>query len=122
MFKTSKLLTASFIIMISAAGQASAHAHLTSSVPADKSIVQASPAAVALNFSEELNIRFSGATIAGTDGKRISTGDAKLSDDGKTLTVPLPESLDAGGYVVEWRVLSTDGHKTKGSYGFTVKP
>ena len=122
MFKTNKLLIASFIATLVVAGQASAHAHLTSSAPADKATVQVSPAAVELHFSEELNLRFSGATIAAAGDKQVPTGDAKLSDDGKTLTVPVSGSLDAGGYVVEWHVLSTDGHKTKGSYGFTVKP
>ncbi|MFK0331774.1 copper homeostasis periplasmic binding protein CopC [Rhizobium sp. NPDC090275] len=122
MSRTSKFLIASFVATLVAAGQASAHAHLTSSVPADKATVQVSPAAVELHFSEELNLRFSGATIAGAGDTQVPTGDTKLSDDGKTLTVPVSGSLDAGGYVVEWHVLSTDGHKTKGSYGFTVKP
>jgi methionine-rich copper-binding protein CopC len=120
--RTTKILIASFVAALAIAGQASAHAHLTSSVPADKATVQVSPVAVELHFSEELNLRFSSATIAGAGDKQIKTGDAKLSDDGKTLTIPVPESLDAGGYVVEWHVLSTDGHKTNGSYGFTVKP
>ncbi len=119
---TNKFRAASFIAILSFAGQASAHAHLTSSVPADKSTVQAPPAAVELHFSEELNIRFSGATITESGDKRIHTGDATLSDDGKTLTVPVPQKLDAGEYLVEWHVLSTDGHKTKGTYGFAVKP
>ncbi len=122
MSRTSKFVIASFVATLVAAGQASAHAHLASSVPADKATVQVSPTAVELHFSEELNLRFSGATIAGAGDKQVTTGDAKLSTDGKTLTVPVSGSLDAGGYVVEWHVLSTDGHKTKGSYSFTVKP
>jgi methionine-rich copper-binding protein CopC len=99
-----------------------AHAHLKTSTPADKSTVSASPTQIDLHFTEELNLRFSGATITGPGKIEIKAGDATLSDEGKTLTVPVPTKLDAGSYTVEWHVLSTDGHKTNGSYGFTVKP
>jgi methionine-rich copper-binding protein CopC len=36
--------------------------------------------------------------------------------------VPVTDELVAGTYTVEWHVLSTDGHKSRGTYGFTVKP
>jgi len=45
-----------------------------------------------------------------------------LMDEGKTLMVPLAETLSPGAYAVEWHILSTDGHKTNGTYAFTVKP
>jgi methionine-rich copper-binding protein CopC len=38
------------------------------------------------------------------------------------LSVPVIGTLQPGIYTVEWHALSTDGHKTTGSYSFTVKP
>jgi copper resistance protein C len=39
-----------------------------------------------------------------------------------TLVVPVTATLAAGTYTVDWHALATDGHKTNGSYTFTVKP
>ncbi|AYG61221.1 hypothetical protein CCGE525_00435 [Rhizobium jaguaris] len=38
------------------------------------------------------------------------------------LMVPISGTIGAGTYTVEWHALSADGHKTTGSYTFTVKP
>jgi len=122
MSKHTRLTALSALALVIFAGQAFAHAHLTESVPADKATVAVSPDELDLHFSEELDLKFSGAKIIGPDKASVKTGDAMLMDDGKTLMVPLPEKLDPGAYEVEWHVLSTDGHKTKGAYGFTVKP
>jgi methionine-rich copper-binding protein CopC len=35
--------------------------------------------------------------------------------------VGLSQPLQAGSYQVNWHVLSVDGHKTAGSYRFSVK-
>jgi methionine-rich copper-binding protein CopC len=40
----------------------------------------------------------------------------------KMMMAPIPTSLKPGSYTVNWHVLSSDGHKSSGSYGFTVKP
>jgi methionine-rich copper-binding protein CopC len=45
-----------------------------------------------------------------------------LANHEATLTVPLQSALPPGAYTVKWHVLSTDGHKTEGSYSFMVKP
>jgi copper resistance protein C len=104
-------------------GQVLAHAHLESAVPAENAIVKVSPVEIDLTFSEGLNLKFSGATITGPGKATISTGQAKLSiNDHKTLVIPLSAPLASGEYTVNWTALSTDGHKTKGSYTFTVKP
>lgn len=120
--KHSRFAALSAIALVVFAGQAFAHGHLTKSVPADKATVAVSPDELDLHFSEELDLKFSGAKIIGPDKASVKTGDAMLTDEGKTLMVPLPEKLDPGAYEVEWHVLSTDGHKTTGAYGFTVKP
>ena len=104
------------------AGQALAHAHLKTSVPSDKSTVATSPASLALSFSEALNLKFTGIKLIGPQKAAIKTGDAALTDNGNGLSVPVTATLPAGTYTVEWHALSTDGHKTTGTYSFTVKP
>jgi methionine-rich copper-binding protein CopC len=122
MGKSSRFRAMVVFAALGVSGQASAHAHLEASVPADKAIVVVSPAELGMRFSEELNLRFSGVKISGPGQSEVEAGPVKLRDDGKTLVVPLAASLGAGGYVVEWHVLSIDGHKVSGRFRFTVKP
>lgn len=103
------------------AGPAFAHAHLTSSVPAQNAMV-AAPTALRLGFSEELELRFTGIEVTGPDSNAVLTGDATLDPDGTTLIVPATGALPVGAYTVDWHALSKDGHTTKGSYVFTVGP
>ena len=102
--------------------QAQAHAHLKSSEPVAKSELAASPSALTLSFTEDLEASFSGVELKDSKGSVVKTGKAALSPDSKSvLVVPVSSPLKAGGYEVDWHALSVDGHKTKGSYNFTVK-
>jgi methionine-rich copper-binding protein CopC len=104
-------------------GQAFAHAHLASATPAVDGTVATSPAELDLKFSEVINLKFSGVKVAGPDNAIVATGAASLAEgDESTLVVPVSAPLAAGVYTVNWHVLSKDGHKTLGSYMFTVKP
>jgi hypothetical protein len=97
-----------------------AHAHLLSAVPANAAIVSPAPKALTLTFSESVSLAFTGITLTGAAGA-VSLGTPQLDADGVTLVEPLTATLPPGAYVVDWHALSTDGHKTHGSYGFTVK-
>lgn len=106
-----------------AAGSALAHAHLKSATPAVNSTVSVSPTELELAFSEGVNLKFSGVKLTGPDKKAFGTGEPKLGAGGDTvLVVPITAPLAAGSYRVEWRALANDGHKTTGSYSFSVKP
>jgi methionine-rich copper-binding protein CopC len=105
------------------AGSAFAHAHLKTEAPAHDSIVKVAPTVLRLDFSEALELALSNVKLSDTKGNHIETAVTKLAaDNGKTLLVPLTTPLAAGVYKVEWQVLSKDGHKTNGSYTFTVQP
>ena len=110
------------MIALAAAEQASAHAHLASAAPAPDSSIASAPKELDLTFSEQITLKFSGVKITGPGDAAVTTTDGKLKDDGMTLMVPLADTLPAGKYSVEWHVLSADGHKARGKYGFTVKP
>ncbi len=107
--------------ILSLAGQAFAHAHLKAAMPADKETVS-SPEEIDLSFSEAINMKFSGIKLTGPDSKDVKLGEPMLMEDDKMLMAPVNEKLPAGQYTIEWHVLSKDGHKTNGSYSFTVKP
>jgi len=98
-----------------------AHAHLTQQVPAADSVVTA-PQALTLNFSEGIEPGFSGVLVTDAQKQVIKTGTATRDEKNKAqLTVPLEQTLASGTYQVDWHVVSVDGHKTKGSYHFSVK-
>ena len=102
-------------------GAAYAHAHLLQSAPAAGMVVTAAPGVLRLDFSEGVQLGFTGVTLRGPGGAIVSTGHARLApNDDKELLVPSPRALTRGQYTVEWHALSADGHTTRGSYGFRV--
>lgn len=110
-------------LLLGAAGAASAHAHLKTAVPAADSTVAAPPSELRLGFTEGVNLGFTGVSVMGPAGAPVSTGAASLAPgDDKVLVVPVSGPLAPGAYKVRWHALATDGHKTDGSYGFTVEP
>jgi copper resistance protein C len=110
------------LISVGFASEALAHAHLKSAVPAVDGAVSTSPAELDLTFSEDLNLKFSSVKVSGPDKAVVATRNAMLKvGDNTTLIVPVSGTLAPGVYTVEWHALSSDGHKTSGSYTFTVK-
>jgi len=101
---------------------AAAHAHLQSSSPAAKAQVAASTDALTLRFSEDIEAAFSGVTLLDARQHPVATEKARVEASQKNqLIIGLPQPLKAGNYQVNWHVLSVDGHKTAGSYRFSVK-
>lgn len=119
--KLPRITAIALALTAAAAGQALAHAHLKTSSPAEKASVT-SPGELDLTFTEELDLKFCGVKVTDPGNTEIKLGEAGLKDEGKVLTVPVSTALAPGDYTVDWHVLSTDGHKTSGSYTFTVKP
>ncbi|MFY1039952.1 copper homeostasis periplasmic binding protein CopC [Pantoea agglomerans] len=123
-----KKLISRMVIALAAAGLmtfsslAAAHAHLQSSIPAAKAQVMTSTDALTLNFSEDIEAAFSGVTLLDSAQKPVATAKARVESGQKNrLIVGLSQPLRAGSYQVNWHVLSVDGHKTAGSYRFSVK-
>lgn len=99
-----------------------AHAHLTSQQPAGNSTVPTAPSQLVLNFSEGIEPGFSGVAVMGPDKRKVATGNVRVAaNKSNQMVVPLNSVMAGGEYQVDWHVVSVDGHKTRGSYRFTVK-
>ncbi|MEZ5208162.1 MAG: copper resistance protein CopC [Acidimicrobiales bacterium] len=102
-----------------AAGPAAAHAVVVSSTPADREQLTTAPSIVSIIFSEAVDLRLGGVTVLDTSGERV--------DDG-TTTQPTPEQVQVGlepdlpngTYIVNYRVVSADGHPVGGALVFSV--
>ena len=97
-----------------------AHATLVQSNPAANGTV-AAPKTITLTFSEKIVSGFSGVALSMGDGMGL-TAKTSVSDDGKTLTVRPTGPFMAGKWTLSWHAASADdGHKSEGSYSFTIK-
>src|SRR5437763_16572798 len=112
---TSLLAAVSFCFI--AHGAAYAHASLLHASPAADSIVSAAPQEVTLTFTDTLEAAFSKLTVTDGNGVEVSQGRAQVNNN--TMRVGL-KSLNAGVYKVNWRAMSTDTHRTDGSFTFRV--
>ncbi|MDI3256465.1 MAG: copper resistance protein CopC [Kyrpidia sp.] len=101
--------------------KASAHAYLVRAMPAPGSTVPRMPAQIQLWFSDPLEVRFADVTVLAPDGKPIGAGPLTGDPhDAASLILPVHGSTGAGTYVVEWRVVSADGHPVAGHLTFSV--
>jgi len=122
MTKTIRLLALAGALALGLTGTAFAHAHLKTSTPAAGSTLTAAPTEIDLTFSEDVDLKFTGIKVTGADKKDVATGEGMLMDNDTTLMVPVGGPVAPGSYSVDWHALSKDGHKTKGTFTFTVKP
>jgi len=104
------------------AAPASAHASLVSTEPAENATLPAGqpPAAITLHFTEGVQVPHRAVELLdGTGGEVEGVGDAAHGASSSIVTAALP-AVDDGTYVVNWRVVSTDGHPISGAFTFTV--
>lgn len=108
------------LLFLLGAAPAFAHAQLRHATPEAGGTVPAAPAEVLVNFSEPLEAAFSTIVVRDAVGKRVDKADAHLDQgDRTTMRVSLPQ-LGQGIYIVEWRALTTDTHRTEGAFIFRV--
>jgi copper resistance protein C len=112
------LLAGAFLIGFGFA-PASAHAVLEKTSPVDRSTVDTAPGFVTLTFDEPPQTKFSAIHITGPDGQRKDSGPVALNDT--AVREQLIGSRPAGRYVVDWRVVSDDGHPISGQFTFTAR-
>jgi copper resistance protein C len=105
-----------------AAPAAFAHAYLDRAAPEAGTTVRGSPAEVKLWFSHALEPSFSTIRVVDKGGRQVDRKDNQVdAKEAALLRVSLPP-LSPGSYRVIWRVLSADGHVTRGEFAFEVAP
>ena len=110
------------VLLFGGTTKAAAHAVVQRAEPTAESTVQTSPTQVRLWFSERLEPGLSSVRVVNERGEQVDTGDAKVEPaEPNQLHVSL-SSLSPGTYKVLWRVMSVDGHATRGSFTFRVAP
>jgi methionine-rich copper-binding protein CopC len=109
-----------------------AHATLLRTEPAVDTHISQLPGEIRFWFSESIERRFSRITVhratrdtvAGEiqPQERVDTGLAAGSQVTQELAVQLPATLPPGLYLVQWKVLSIDSHRTTGRFTLTYEP
>jgi methionine-rich copper-binding protein CopC len=120
------IMTASVVMLLISTHSAMAHAQLIKSSPPDKAQLKAAPQRVELWFNELLEQGFNSvevipaAELSNKDHSNLAAGQPKVDPKDKThLSVEL-SILKPGKYVIQYRVLSRDGHSAPGRLTFEI--
>jgi copper transport protein len=117
-WRSSTVLVVAVAMMLLAPTTAWAHAALIDADPADRAILDESPAAVTLTFNESVSVPTGGVRLFDADARPVAAGPV---DQPTPETVALPlDGLEPGGYVVTWRVVSDDSHPIAGVLSFRI--
>ena len=105
---------------LSVPSPAQAHDSLISTVPAPDDELAEPPASLTLTFSAGVLSLGDAAVVIVTapDGTAISDGSPVI--DGETVVQAVDATVDAGTYLVQWRVVSSDGHPISGEFSYTT--
>jgi copper transport protein len=100
---------------------AAAHALPVKTDPSPRELVQAPPARVVIQFSENVNPEVASIRVLDQARRPVDSNDTTVDPaDAHTVSVNLP-LLKSGTYTVVWRVQSADdGHVSSGSYYFQI--
>jgi copper transport protein len=96
-----------------------AHATLLQTEPAANSRMEHAPSRVLLSFNERVETVFNSIEVLNQKRERVDSGVPQVAGEGDVLAIGV-KSLNAGQYVVFWRVVSLDGHQVQGHFGFGV--
>jgi methionine-rich copper-binding protein CopC len=117
--KVALALGAAVLASWTAAGDAEAHANLTSASPAPESTTKASPAQVQLHFGQpNIPDRRTRVSVVVPSGRDIAVGPATVSGFG--ISQRLRSSRELGWYRVRYTVAFVDGHAASGVFRFRV--
>jgi copper transport protein len=106
-------------VLVGAPRTVAAHAGLVSSTPAAGDTLRQPLARLRLRFSEPVEAVSSRLALRTGDGRTLVLTPRADPADVAAVLAELPALAD-GGYRVEWRILSADGHPVDGSFTFVV--
>jgi copper resistance protein C len=95
------------------------HAILVSATPSVEALVQGPSFPIKLRFNSRVDRKRSSLKLIGPDGAPHAL---TITPDGPPdVLASAVEGMQNGAYVLEWQVLATDGHITRGEVRFHVK-
>ena len=97
--------------------QTFAHSYLSGSNPTDGEVLTEAVQEVTLNFEGDI-MEGSFLKIETMNGEEINVTNIEIGDG--YLTSVLAEPLKNNEYIVNWSIISEDGHPLEGTYSFTV--
>lgn len=101
-------------------GSVFAHTALKESVPAEGSVLTASPEHLGLSFTEEVRLlKLDVLSVSPSAQKKVEIGFAPESTAKGEYSYQLPR-LASGDYRVDWSVLGADSHAVQGSFSFSI--
>ncbi|WEH16901.1 copper resistance protein CopC [Streptomyces sp. VNUA24] len=113
--------TALILFLLAGAGNASAHAALKGSDPADGSVLDVAPKDITLRFTESVSLLQDSIRVVDPENRAVDTGKpGRAGGRSDTASVTLPTGLDDGTYTIAWRVVSADSHPISGALLFSV--
>jgi methionine-rich copper-binding protein CopC len=101
--------------------KALAHAKLIRSRPNASEALAETPASVELWFNERLEDEFNSIEVADSAGQKVEDGHARVNPQQRTNLLVRLRTLSPGSYLVHWKILSVDGHTSRGRFIFSVK-
>lgn len=109
-----------FVLSVTMAPTASAHADLQVSTPEDGESLQIAPEEIRLTFSEELFEELVEISILDAAGDLYSTIEVEQTPPpGTDVIFPWPTQAPPGEYSIAYRVVSADGHPVTGTISFS---
>jgi methionine-rich copper-binding protein CopC len=109
-----------FMVLSTVSSITFAHAKLDSTIPAANSTVS-SPKVIQVHFNEAVETKMSSVKLAMSDGMSVPVMAMNDAKDPATLSIMPSTPLKAGIYTVTWSAVTDDGHKTQGTFSFTVQ-
>jgi copper resistance protein C len=101
---------------------ASAHSVPLRFEPPRDAVLPSAPAEVRIVFDGDIEPAFSSIQVTDSAGRRVDNGDARVVDARypRVLRVWLGR-LPPGVYRVRWHIFAIDGHRSEGTYVFTLR-
>src|SRR5699024_2795291 len=99
------------------AAPAAGHATLLGTDPADGEVLTEAPDVVVLTFNESVQTQPDAVRLLDADGQPLPSEAASVD---QTVEIAVPDELAEGTYIVDWRVVSADGHPVAGAFTFAV--
>lgn len=105
------------LLTLASAAPATGHAMLLGTDPADGDVLSAPPTVVTLTFNEPVQADDDGVRLLDAAGDVLPAPVRPVDD---TVEVTVPTDLPEGSYIVDWSVVSADGHPIGGAFTFSV--